>query len=149
VTKTVPTMTGFELDPRLVADTVPVGDMALSRVLLMNDSRFPWLVLVPRKNNCTELYDLTPDEQNSLMAEITRAAQIVRSVFSAEKINVGALGNIVAQLHIHIVGRHPDDPAWPNPVWGSGRADPYSLAQRIALAKRLAVELGTSAIPVT
>ena len=142
-------MTEFELDSRLAADTIPIGDSGLSRVLLMNDSRFPWLMLVPRRKNCIELDELTPDEQNRLIAEITRAARALRAAFLIEKINIGALGNVVAQLHVHIVGRRRGDPAWPGPVWGFGKAVPYSLAEQQDLLNRLSVELGTSPISNT
>lgn len=136
-------MARFELDTRLAVDTATIGDWTLSRVLLMNDSRFPWLVLVPRRKGCTEVFDLSTDDQNMLMAEIARAALAIRAVFNVEKINVGALGNIVAQLHVHVVGRRKGDAAWPGPVWGSGTAEAYSATSRRSWVERLSAELAT------
>jgi diadenosine tetraphosphate (Ap4A) HIT family hydrolase len=136
-------MARFELDAHLAADTATIGDWTLSRVLLMNDSRFPWLVLVPRRKGCTEVFDLSTDDQNMLMAEIARAALAIRAVFNVEKINVGALGNIVPQLHVHVVGRRKGDAAWPGPVWGSGKAEAYSAASRRSWVERLSAELAT------
>lgn len=136
-------MARFELDARLAADTAPIGDWKLSRVLLMNDSRFPWLVLVPRKKGCSEIYDLATEDQNTLMAEIARAALAIRAVFDVEKINVGALGNIVPQLHVHVVGRKKGDAAWPGPVWGFGKAEAYSAASCRSWVERLSAELAT------
>jgi len=115
----------FALDPRLEADTILLGDMALSRVLLMNDSRFPWLVLVPRRAGLVELTDLTPVERRALIEEATLAADRLKRLTSAKKINLGALGNIVSQLHVHVVARFETDAAWPGPVWGAGVATPY------------------------
>jgi len=139
-------MARFDLDARLAADAAPIGDWTLSRVLLMNDSRFPWLVLVPRRTGCTEVFDLSTEDQCTLMAEIARAALAVRSAFHVEKINVGALGNIVPQLHVHVVGRRKGDAAWPGPVWGFGKAEVYSAASRRSWVERLSAELATMAI---
>lgn len=115
----------FALDPRLQNDTHPVASLELCDVLLMNDTRFPWLVLVPRKANMTEICDLSPDEQTQLWREVTQASQALRSIAPFDKLNLGALGNIVRQLHVHVVGRREGDAAWPGPVWGSGAAAPY------------------------
>ena len=134
-------MSSFVLDRRLVSDSVLLGDMELSRVLLMNDSRFPWLVLVPRKPECVEVFDLSPSEQNLLIAEITRASRILRSVASAEKINIGAPGNIVSQLHVHIVARSRADPAWPGPCWGFEKPVPYAARARTDWTTRLSTAL--------
>ena len=136
-------MARFELDGRLVADTAVIGDWTLSRVLLMNDARFPWLVLVPRRKGCTEVFDLSTEDQATLMAEIARAALAVRVVFKVEKINVGALGNIVSQLHVHVVGRRKGDASWPGPVWGFGTAEAYSTTSRQSWVERLSAELAT------
>lgn len=118
----------FLLHPRLAADTSFVADWTLSRVLLMNDARYPWLVLVPRKNHLSELHDVSSPDRNLLMEEIARASAGLKAVANAAKINIGALGNLVPQLHVHIVARFPGDPAWPGPVWGSGPAEPYTSA---------------------
>jgi len=111
-------MTDWTLHPQLAADTVDLGDLPLSRVLLMNDANYPWLVLVPRKPEITELIDLDEGEQAQLMREVTRAARVLRDVTACHKLNVAALGNRVAQLHVHMIARFRHDAAWPNPVWG-------------------------------
>lgn len=115
-------MTGFILDHRLAADSVFVADGPLSQVRLMDDTRFPWLVLVPRVANVSEWLDLGGSQQRLLLAEINQAGQLIREQPGVQKLNIGALGNIVRQLHIHLVGRHDQDDAWPGPVWGSGTA---------------------------
>lgn len=112
----------FELDPRLAADSVFVADGPLSQVRLMDDTRFPWLLLVPRVHGAAEWIDLDGGQQRLLLAEINRAGQLLRAEPGVEKLNIGALGNIVRQLHVHLVGRHAGDAAWPGPVWGSGAA---------------------------
>jgi diadenosine tetraphosphate (Ap4A) HIT family hydrolase len=119
----------FTLDPRLAADTAEIGDLSLSRALLMNDARYPWIVLVPRRAGLVEVTQLTAAERAQWMEEIARAAQILRALPEVEKINFGALGNIVRQLHGHVVGRRATDAAWPGPVWGSGPALAYEPAQ--------------------
>ncbi len=127
----------FALDPRLAADTYLIGDLALSRVLLMNDARYDWLILVPRRADLVELTDLTRGERAELMDEIALASEALRRP-DVTKINVGALGNIVRQLHVHIVARREADPAWPGPVWGAGAARAYGdeAAKRIEDLRR-------------
>ena len=115
----------FELHPSLERDTLFITDWALSRVLLMNDARFPWLVLVPRRGGVTEVHELAHAERMVLIEEIARAARALKSVAGATKINIASLGNIVPQLHVHIVARTPADAAWPNPVWAFGTRMPY------------------------
>lgn len=115
----------FALDPRLAADTFEVGDRALSRVLLMNDARYPWLILVPRRAALSEIVDLEAEDRARLIEEIAAACRFVRHLPGVEKLNVAALGNVVAQLHVHVVGRAVGDAAWPGPVWGAGKAAPY------------------------
>jgi diadenosine tetraphosphate (Ap4A) HIT family hydrolase len=119
-------MREFELHPRLAADTVFVADWTLCRVLVMNDARYPWLILVPRRANATEIFDLNPADREMLMAETALASERLKHLSKAAKINVGALGNLVPQLHIHVVARNPGDAAWPGPVWGHGQAAPYT-----------------------
>ena len=123
----------FALHPRLMADTVLIADWPLSRVLLMNDKRFPWIILVPRRAGLSELPDLDEDTRQSLMAEIGRASIKLRSWAkdrgSCDRINVGMIGNIVPQLHIHIVARTKTDAAWPGVVWGTGQSLPYDAAE--------------------
>jgi diadenosine tetraphosphate (Ap4A) HIT family hydrolase len=128
---------GFELDPRLAGDTVHVADLVLCRVLLMNDARFPWLVLVPRQRGLVEIADLSPADQATLWNEVNRASSALRTVGSCDKLNIGVLGNIVHQLHVHVVARQVGDSAWPGPVWGSGKAIPYAAEQTGALSEAL------------
>ncbi|HYD98552.1 MAG TPA: HIT domain-containing protein [Alphaproteobacteria bacterium] len=116
----------FELHPRLAADTHAVGDMALCRVLLMNDGRFPWLILVPRRAGARDVHRLDPADRVLLLDEAARAAAWLEDRFAADKMNVAALGNMVPQLHLHVIARRTDDAAWPNPVWGRGEAVPYA-----------------------
>jgi diadenosine tetraphosphate (Ap4A) HIT family hydrolase len=130
-------MSGFALHPRLAADAVFVADWALSRVLAMNDARYPWLILVPRQDGAVELFDLDAAARAVLVEEIARAAQVLKSSADAAKINIGALGNLVPQLHVHVVGREPGDAAWPGPVWGQGAAQPYDAAALSAFVARL------------
>jgi diadenosine tetraphosphate (Ap4A) HIT family hydrolase len=130
-------MSEFPLHHRLAADTVFVADWPLSRVLLMNDARYPWLILVPRRNGVTELFDLEQGDRATLMEEVARAARDLKEIGGASKINVGALGNLVPQLHVHVAARSPGDAAWPGPVWGHGTSMPYDAAQRDALIARL------------
>jgi len=115
----------FELDDRLARDAFVIGDLPLCRALLMNDARWQWLILVPRREGLVELIDLGPADQTQLMEEASRAGRFLKSHVKADKINVGALGNIVRQLHLHIVARVVGDPAWPGPAWGHGAATPY------------------------
>lgn len=128
----------FTLDSRLAADSIVLGDMLLSRVLLMNDARFPWLILVPRRPNLREFLDLAATERAILMEEIAKASSALKDVTQAEKLNVAALGNMVPQLHVHVIARFAGDPAWPNPVWGRGQAKPYEGDA----AEKFAAEIG-------
>jgi diadenosine tetraphosphate (Ap4A) HIT family hydrolase len=122
----MPGKSDFILDPRLAGDTHLVGDLGLSRVLLMDDARFPWLILVPRRANLRELIDLDANDQQRLLAEINRCAQTLQTQFAPGKLNIAALGNVVAQLHVHVIARHAHDAAWPRPVWGFGERVPYA-----------------------
>lgn len=115
----------FTLDPRLQADTHFIASLSLCDVLLMNDTRFPWLILVPRIARATEIVDLDDPLKATLWREVDQAALQLRALTSCEKLNIGALGNIVRQLHIHVIGRYTGDAAWPGPVWGCGSAVPY------------------------
>lgn len=127
----------FELDPRLDADTVAVADLPVSRLLLMNDQRFPWCILVPRIPGLRELHDLPPSRWTPLMAEIDAVSRALLAEPRVSKINVGALGNVVTQLHVHVIGRWPGDAAWPGPVWGTGPAEHYAPGVRESLCARL------------
>jgi diadenosine tetraphosphate (Ap4A) HIT family hydrolase len=134
-------MQTFALDPRLVADTLPVADLRLCAVRLMNDARFPWLVLAPRRAGLVELADLAGEERALLVEEVVRAGEVLRAIFAADKLNIGALGNIVRQLHVHVVARRIGDAAWPGPVWGSGAAMAYPAGEAETLAARIAQAL--------
>ena len=127
---------GFTLDPRLAADTVAVGDLALCRVLMMDESRFPWLILVPRRPGLCELTDLDAADAGALWEEIRMSVGVMQALSKPDKVNVGALGNVVAQLHVHVVGRFLSDPAWPGPVWGHGARLPYPAHARAQLIER-------------
>ena len=120
----------FEIDPAFLATSHPLGEMALCHTRLQGDARFPWVVLIPRLDKAQELEDLGPEDRNRLLEEVLRAGAAVRAVGLAlgrpvQKLNVGQLGNVTAQLHLHVVGRRGDDPAWPGPVWGRSAAQPY------------------------
>jgi diadenosine tetraphosphate (Ap4A) HIT family hydrolase len=132
---------GFELDPRLAADARVLCELPLSRVLLVDDARFPWLILVPRRAACRDLIDLTPHAQRVLLGEVERAARALRTATECEKLNVASLGNQVAQLHVHVVARHGGDAAWPRPIWGAGERVPYASSEMEALLERLRREL--------
>lgn len=134
----------FDLDPAFAAASEALGDLALCHARLQADARFPWIVLIPRAGEARELEDLTPDERRLLMDEVLAAGHAVRAVGLAlgrevAKLNVGQLGNVTPQLHVHVVGRRPDDAAWPGPVWGHGSAQSYSegdLATALAAARQ-------------
>jgi len=123
----------FSLHPRLANDTIDLGTLELSRLLLMNDATYPWVILVPQRDGIRELYELTVPERNQLMDEIARISETLVHVFRPDKINVAALGNVVAQLHVHIVARLAADASWPDPVWGKHPPKAYEPreAQRI------------------
>jgi|SRR5882757_6137431 len=129
--------TPFTLHPRLAADTITLGDWPLCRLLLMNDARFPWVILVPARPDLREIHDLPPTERATLIEEVARASALMQQAFKADKMNVAALGNQVPQLHVHIIARFAADPAWPNPVWGQGHARPMGEAERTERARLL------------
>jgi len=121
-------MEDFELDPALAGDSFFVANLGLCRLLLMNDSRFPWLILVPQRADMVEIHDLSPLDQTMLTFETVTVSENLKAMTGCHKVNVAALGNQVRQLHIHVIARQTDDAAWPNPVWGSGHAEPYDKA---------------------
>lgn len=130
-------MAAFELHPRLAADTFRVCELPLSSLLLMNDARFPWCILAPRRDGLRELHALPPADGAALLDEIRRVARALEARGGVDKMNVAALGNQVPQLHVHVIARRQDDPAWPNPVWGSGAAEPYDDASARGLVDDL------------
>ena len=125
-------MSDFLLDPRLAADSHFIADGPLSQIRLMDDARYPWLLLVPRVADIAEWIELDGNQQRLLLAEINQAGKLVHVEPGVEKLNIGALGNVVRQFHVHLVGRHTGDPAWPGPVWGNGTALRFPAAEREA-----------------
>lgn len=128
-------MDGFQLHPRLAADTHSLGQAALCEILLMNDAAWPWLILVPRKPGIREAYELEWEQQLQLLRESSALGKGLMAAFDGDKLNVAALGNLVPQLHVHHIVRFEGDPAWPGPVWGRQPPTPYDPA---ALEQRLA-----------
>ncbi len=130
---------GFALHPRLAADTVALASLALCEVRLMDDARYPWLILVPRKAGVESLLHLTADAQAELLGEVRHCAQVLETEHAPTRLNIAMLGNLVPQLHVHVVARFDGDAAWPAPVWGVGQAQPYAheaLAQQRARYRR-------------
>ncbi|WP_409411603.1 HIT domain-containing protein [Brevundimonas sp.] len=126
-------MMGFSVAPAFEAGSVAGADWPLCHVRLQDDARFPWLILIPRVDGAVELEDLSADQRAMLMEETVRAGALARQLGAVEKLNVGAIGNITAQLHVHVVGRRRDDDLWPDPVWGRGPAVPYTDDERARL----------------
>jgi diadenosine tetraphosphate (Ap4A) HIT family hydrolase len=134
----------FALDPQLERDTFAVGDLAGSRVLLLNDANFPWLIVVPRHAGAVEIFDLDAAERTQLTGALAFLAQLLKDLTGCDKINIAAIGNVVPQLHVHVIARRRDDPAWPRPVWGALPPRPYGQAERERLieAIRRKIDLG-------
>lgn len=128
----------FRLDERLARDSELITKLGLCQLRIQNDKRWPWLVLVPQRNDVSELFELTPLDQAMLSFETNQVASALKELTGATKINVGALGNIVRQLHVHIIARTEGDPCWPGPIWGQGTPEPYSYNDRHDFMKRLA-----------
>lgn len=130
-----PQPAGWHLHPQLAEDTHPVASLGLCELRLMDDGNYPWLVLVPRVADAVELLDLADTQRHAITDEIDLASRALRELFRPHKLNVAALGNLVPQLHVHVIARFQHDPAWPAPVWGCVTARPYSpeaLVERIA-----------------
>lgn len=130
-------MDPFRLDDRLARDSVLITKLGLCQLRLQNDSRWPWLILVPQRNDVSELFDLTPLDQAVLTFETNLVSSALKDLTGAVKINVGALGNIVRQLHVHIIARNEGDPCWPGPIWGQGTAAPYAENDKQELMKKI------------
>ncbi|UTW55560.1 HIT domain-containing protein [Kordiimonas sp. SCSIO 12610] len=130
-------MSDFTLHPQLVSDCDIVGELPLSLVLLMNDANYPWVILVPKRHNIREMYQLSEGDRAQLMKEISTASEVIQKLFKADKMNVGALGNMVPQLHVHIIARHENDAAWPNPVWGAVPRIEYVDEERLDLIGKI------------
>jgi diadenosine tetraphosphate (Ap4A) HIT family hydrolase len=127
----------FELHPRLVQDSVVIGEFDLSLLLLSRDANYPWCILVPKREDVYEIHHLAEDEQLQLIRESCRLSEVMTSVFDADKMNVAALGNVVRQLHIHHIARFTEDPAWPQPIWGKIPAKEYTADEFAERIKRL------------
>lgn len=134
-------MTDFEPDARLVEDTYPVTELPLCQLRLMNDTRYPWLVLVPRRPGASEIFDLDEAEQQQLWREGTALGRALKAFMGGDKLNIATLGNVVTQLHLHVIVRRHDDAAWPGPVWGQGEAIPYDLDALAEMRDRLLAEV--------
>ena len=135
----------FALHTQLAKDCMTIGDLPLSRVLLMNDAQYPWLILVPRRDDIVELFQLSRIDQQQLLDEIAQVSAALAGHFRADKINVAALGNVVPQLHVHVIARFKTDVAWPKPVWGVKPAVAYSdavLRDRIVEIEQLLLDAG-------
>lgn len=132
--------TEFKLHPRLLQDCFVIGDLQLSRLLMMNDSRYPWFILVPKRQELKEIYQLAPTDRHILISESCCLAETMQAIYKPDKLNIASIGNLVPQLHIHHVARYQADMAWPAPVWGKFPAAAYAQAQadeRIAELKAM------------
>lgn len=128
----------FDLHPALAADTREITRFPVSRVLVMLDAHYPWLILVPARDGLSGLHDLSDDDRPQVMEEINQASQVLEAIYDPNRINVAALGNMVPQLHIHVIARFEGDTAWPGPVWSAARRKPYTdghLAETISRLK--------------
>lgn len=119
----------FELHPQLAKDSIWLADWPLSQLRLINDTNYPWFILVPRRANIRDVIDLTEEEQALLWQESAKLSQLLRIKYNPEKLNLAALGNMVPQLHLHHVARYSTDVAWPAPIWGKVAAKPYTEQQ--------------------
>jgi diadenosine tetraphosphate (Ap4A) HIT family hydrolase len=129
----------WSLHSQLEKDTINVGDLPLCRVVVIKDANYPWLLLVPRRPEVAEIIDLDEVEQAQLMTEITRVARALKDITRCDKLNIAALGNVVPQLHVHVIARRSDDAAWPRPVWGVAQPldhDPEEVADFISALRR-------------
>ncbi len=134
-------MSAFEPDAHLVDDTYPVTELPLCQLRLMDDSRFPWLVLVPRRPGVSEVFELDEADQQQLWREATRVGQTLKAALQGDKLNIASLGNMVAQLHVHVIVRHRRDAAWPGPVWGHGERETYDLDGLAAMRGRILAQV--------
>ncbi|GHE22154.1 HIT domain-containing protein [Halomonas urumqiensis] len=134
-------MGDFEIDERLANDTYPVTELPLCQLRLMDDARYPWLVLVPRRPGVSEVFELDEQDQQQLWREATAIGRAMMAMFEGDKLNIASLGNVVAQLHVHVVVRRRDDDSWPAPVWGRGEALPYDLEAQGEMRERILAEV--------
>jgi len=129
----------FELHQRLQADTALIGQLPLCSALLSRDANYPWVILVPRRADIAEIYQLSPEDRQQLLLESCALAEALETIFQGDKLNIAAIGNLVPQLHLHHVVRYKTDAAWPGPVWGAVEAVAYSdalLQQRLSELRR-------------
>lgn len=138
----------FVLDPRINADTYLIGDLPLCRVLLNKDGNYRWLVLVPRRHDVQEVFQLDDADRAQLWLETNAVAEALNTLFAADKMNIANLGNVVAQLHVHVIVRYRDDPAWPAPVWGKVSAIEYEASVLADVLARIRTVLGESLLAV-
>ncbi len=136
-------MPKFELHPRLQQDCFSVGHFALSQILMMNDSQYPWYILVPQRSEIREIYQLEPNDRQQLMSESCLLAETLAEIYHADKMNIAAIGNLVPQLHVHHVVRYSTDLAWPGPIWGKFPPVPYDEQAAKAEITRLQMHLST------
>jgi len=127
----------MSLHPRIEADTLPVCTTASAHIRLMNDSRWPWLILLPLQDGIEELHDLTHAQRDLFMADVNQVSRVLQVVTRCKSVNVAMLGNVVSQLHCHVVARDENDPNWPAPVWGYGSATPYENDQQAELVSTI------------
>jgi diadenosine tetraphosphate (Ap4A) HIT family hydrolase len=136
-------MAGFEIDPRLLADSVEVMDLPLSAVRLVDDSRWPWVLLIPRREGVRELFDLDAADRATLVEEASGVARALTGLGPCDKTNIATLGNMVPQMHVHVIARRIGDPAWPGPIWGVGKPVPHERAERVLTVETLRVLIET------
>lgn len=127
----------FKLDERLEQDTISLGSLDLCQVLLMNDQQYPWIILVPKVDSISEIYQLNVEQQLTLMHESNQVLELMMQEFNADKMNIAALGNVVSQLHVHHIARYKTDKAWPAPVWGQHPVEPYLESELLIMIERL------------
>lgn len=139
-------MTNFQLHPRLQQDCFTVGQLALSQLLMMNDSQYPWFILVPRRPEMTEIYQLAELDRQMLLAESCLVAEKLQAIYRPDKLNIATIGNLVPQLHVHHIARYQTDKAWPAPIWGKLPAKPYALPDAELQIERLRTALNASLI---
>ena len=134
-------MAQFTLDPQLEGDSLPLAELELCTVRLMNDTTYPWLLMVPKYDGLVELIDLSRQDQHRLMDEIRQVSGALQAVTSCDKLNVATLGNMVRQLHIHVIARFEGDAAWPGPIWGKVPTQPYSGEKAGYMVEKLQIGL--------
>lgn len=136
-------MSDFAPDARLVSDSYPVTELPLCQLRMMNDQRYVWLMLIPRYEHIREVHELSAADQQQFWLEGTRLGQAIKTHFEGDKLNIATLGNVVSQLHLHVVLRNKGDPAWPGPVWGHSQAEPYTNDQQAEMRSRLLALIDT------